>query len=85
MLTVAVGLGQFQRFLFRDPGTGLHTCDLDIGHTIYIGMSGISSLGATLPAVPRVHQNRPSQSPILFWVLMEGSLSQLIKSLAIVD
>ena len=37
-------------------------------------MSGISSLGATLPAVPCVHQNRPPQSPILFWVLMEASL-----------
>ena len=74
MVTVAVGLGQFQRFLFRGPGTGLHTCDLDKGHTKYVGMSRISSLGATLLAVPRVHQNRPPQSPILFWVLMEASL-----------
>ena len=74
MVTVAMGLGQFQRFLLCDPGTGLHTCDLAIGHTKYVGMSGISSPGATLPTVPRVHPNRPSQSPILYWVLMEGSL-----------
>ena len=31
MATVAVGLGQFQRFLSCDLSTGLHTCDLGIG------------------------------------------------------
>ena len=30
MATVAMGLGQFQRFLSHDLGTGLHICDL--GH-----------------------------------------------------
>ena len=28
MATVAMGLGQFQKFLSRDIGTGLHTCYL---------------------------------------------------------
>ena len=31
MAPVAMGLGQFQRFLSHDLGTGLHTCDLGIG------------------------------------------------------
>ena len=31
MATVAVGLGQLQRFLSCDPRTQLHTCDLGIG------------------------------------------------------
>ena len=31
MATVAIGLGQFQRFLSCDLGTGLHTCNLGIG------------------------------------------------------
>ena len=30
MATAAMGLGQFQRFLSCDHGTGLHTCDLGI-------------------------------------------------------
>ena len=31
MVTVAIGLGQFQRFLFCDLGPGLHTCNLTTG------------------------------------------------------
>ena len=31
MATVAMGLGQFWRFLSCDLSTGLHTCDLGIG------------------------------------------------------
>ena len=30
MATVAMGLGQFQRLLSCDLGTGLHICDLDM-------------------------------------------------------
>ena len=40
MATVVMGLGQFQRLLSRDLGTGLHTCDLGIGlHGICIQLS----------------------------------------------
>ena len=30
-MTIAMGLGQFQRFLSCDLDIGLHTCDLGIG------------------------------------------------------
>ena len=45
MATVAMGLDQFQRFLFRDLGTGLHSCHLGIGlHTLsYFSLSKISA------------------------------------------
>ena len=31
MAAIAVGVGQFQRFLSCDLGIRLHTCDLDVG------------------------------------------------------
>ena len=35
MATVTMGLGQFQRLLYCDPDTGIHTCDLGKGlHTV---------------------------------------------------
>ena len=45
MATVAMGLDQFQRFLFRDLGTGLHGCHLGIGlHTVsYFSLSKITA------------------------------------------
>ena len=40
MATVVMGLGQFQRILACDLGTGLHTCDLGIGlHGVCIQLS----------------------------------------------
>ena len=40
MATVVMGLGQFQRILSRDLGTGFHTGDLGIGlHGICIQLS----------------------------------------------
>ena len=48
MATVAIGLGQFQRFLTSDFGTGLHTCDLGIGlHSTHC-MDALVSLSTDL-------------------------------------
>ena len=43
MATVAVGLGQFQRFLSCDIGTGLHTC--------YLGMKSETEVSQPFPTL----------------------------------
>ena len=56
MATVAMGLGQFQRVLSWDLGTGLHTCDLGIGlHSRWSSLGGIASMrGKNKPMNPEI-------------------------------
>ena len=39
MATVAMGFGQFQRFLFCNLGGGLHTCDLGMKVKVKVAQS----------------------------------------------
>ena len=39
MATVAMGFGQFQRFLFCNLGGGLHTCDLGMKVKVKVALS----------------------------------------------